>query len=190
EFERRGLWDDTTLAGRVSALGAARPDEVAVIDGGDQARWTYAELTGHAGRLAAQLRDRGVGAGDVVSVQLPNWYEATVVAVATQSIGAVINPLLPNYRARELGHVFATAPPAAIVTPGDYRGFDHRRLVTEVSAATGTRPFHVVARASTAGGGDATLADLLDGPAHPLEVAVTDAAAVSELIFTSGTEAS
>jgi acyl-CoA synthetase (AMP-forming)/AMP-acid ligase II len=190
EFRRRGLWDDATLAGQVAALAVSRPESVAVIDGGDGRRWTYAELAAHAGCLAARLRERRVGVGDVVSVQLPNWYEATVVAVATQSIGAVINPLLPNYRARELGHVFATAPPAAIVTPGDYRGFDHRPLIAEVAAATDVRPLHVVARSSTAEGGDATLHELLDGPAATLDRSSTDAGAVSELIFTSGTEAS
>jgi acyl-coenzyme A synthetase/AMP-(fatty) acid ligase len=77
--------------------------------------------------LAAFLRDRGVDASSFVSVQLPNRYEAAVVATAIQSLGATINPLLPNYRARELQHVFTTARPSAIFTPGDYRGFDHRR---------------------------------------------------------------
>ena len=51
-----------------------------------------------AGRGGA--RARGVAPGDVVSVQLPNWYETVVVALAVQG-AVVVNPLLPNYRRRE-----------------------------------------------------------------------------------------
>ncbi len=190
DFVRRGVWDDATLAGRVADLAASRAEAVAVVDEDGERRRTYAELAGEAGLLSARLRERGVAAGDVVSVQLPNWYESAVVAVAIQSIGAVINPLLPNYRARELTHVFSTAQPAAIVTPGEYRGFDHRRLVADVAAATGVRPLHIVSRAAIGDGGDATLEDLLDGPAVSLDASTVNAEAVSELIFTSGTEAS
>jgi acyl-CoA synthetase (AMP-forming)/AMP-acid ligase II len=190
DFVRRGVWDDATLAGRVAHLAASRADAVAVVDEGGQRRRTYAELAGEAGCLSARLRERGVTVGDVVSVQLPNWYEAVVVAVAIQSIGAVINPLLPNYRARELTHVFTTARPAAIVTPGEYRGFDHRRLVADVSVATGVRPLHIVSGAAIGDHGDATLDDLLNGPAVSLDASTVNAEAVSELIFTSGTEAS
>ncbi|HSO96401.1 MAG TPA: AMP-binding protein [Acidimicrobiia bacterium] len=189
EFARRELWDDTTLAGQVAALAQRRPDAVAVTDESGH-RCSYAELASAAGRLAAGFHDQGIETGDVVSVQLPNWYEAAVVAVAIQSIGAVINPLLPNYRARELTHVFTTARPAAIVTPGDYRGFDHLHLVADVSDATGVRPRRLVVRPSGEDRADVSLDQLLDGPAVPLTAAGGPAEAVSELIFTSGTEAS
>jgi acyl-CoA synthetase (AMP-forming)/AMP-acid ligase II len=123
-----------------------------------------------------------VNPGDVVSVQLPNWYETVVVAVAVQAIGAVINPLLPNYRRRELTHVFTTARPRAVFTPAEYRGFDHRTLVAEVAAETGVAPEHVVL-----GPGGESLDQLLMVRPSGLE-AVAPASAVSELIFTSGTE--
>ena len=102
-----------------------------------------------------------------MSVQLPNWYETVVVALAVQGAGAVINPLLPNYRRRELTHVFTTAAPAAIVTPVEYRDFDHVSLIDEVVAGTGVAPLHVRVRADRAGSG-VTLDDLLDGPETPL----------------------
>jgi non-ribosomal peptide synthetase component E (peptide arylation enzyme) len=135
EYLATGLWDDTTLAGQVTSHAAARPGTVAVIDG--TGRHTYAELARDAGSLAGALAERGVGEGVVVSVQLPNRYEAVVTAVAVQSRGGVINPLLPSYRRRELAHVFRTAMPTVIVTPGEYRGFDHQALVAEVVASTG-----------------------------------------------------
>jgi acyl-CoA synthetase (AMP-forming)/AMP-acid ligase II len=184
-----GLWDESTLAGRVREGAAVDPAATAVID--DTGAYTVGDLAAHAGQVAESWRHLGVGAGDVVSIQLPNWYEAVVVAVAAQSIGAVINPLLPNYRVRELSHVFSTARPAVIVTPGEYRGFDHVDLVREVAGQTGMAPLHVVARSGAGGGGP-----ISGGPVSfesllqsKQDLAAGAAESVSELIFTSGTEA-
>ena len=184
-YEAAGLWDGTTLAGRVSAHAAATPDARAVVDAAG--RHTYGSLAGDAAAVATAMRSRGVAAGDVVSIQLPNRYETVVAAVAAQSVGAVINPLLPDYRQHELANVFRTAPPRMIFTPGEHRGFDHRGLVGAVVAASGApAPAHVVVGDSP--GPDALpFESLLGDGADPLEAGV--ASDVSELIFTSGTEA-
>jgi acyl-CoA synthetase (AMP-forming)/AMP-acid ligase II len=184
DYTARGLWDASTLAGRVALHARERPGDVAVVD--DRGEHSYADLAAHAAALAAEWSGRGIQPGQVVSVQLPNWYEAVVSAVAVQSLGAVINPLLPNYRARELVNVFTTARPAVILTPGTYRDFDHRPLVDTVARETGIRPLHIVVRAEAEGervGFDA----LVGSAADPLEVGRAES--VSELIFTSGTEA-
>ena len=73
-YRAAGHWDTATLAGRVAAHAAARPDAVAVVD--EAGTHTYRELAAAAGRVAAGLADRGVGAGSVVSIQLPNRFEA------------------------------------------------------------------------------------------------------------------
>lgn len=183
-YESEGLWDTSTLAGRVAAHAAARPDAIAVVDG--ERRWTYDALARSAAACASSLEQLGVRAGSVVSVQLPNCYEFAVAAVAIQSLGAVINPLLPNYRGRELGHVFTVAHPVVIVTPGEYRGFDHLALVSEVQAGTGVRVKHVVVGGEPAADGVA-FESLLGASKSPLHAG--HAASVSEVIFTSGTEA-
>jgi acyl-CoA synthetase (AMP-forming)/AMP-acid ligase II len=184
-YEAAGLWDDTTLAGRVADHAAATPDRVAVVDAAG--RHTYASLAGDAGAVATAMRGRGVEAGSVVSIQLPNRYETAVAAVAAQALGAVINPLLPNYRVHELVNVFRTAPPRMILTPGEYRGFDHRPLVGSVVEAAGApAPVHVVVGDSPGPSGVA-FSSLLDAGADAMGTGV--ASDVSELIFTSGTEA-
>lgn len=178
-----GWWDDSTLAARVAQHARSRPDAIAIVD--DSGRYTYAQVTHEAAAIAEFLRGRGVTHDSFVSVQLPNRYEAAVVAVAIQSLGATINPLLPNYRARELNHVFATARPAAVFTPAVYRDFDHRELIAEVASATGVSPVHVVV-------GDRApldyVAALREGGSRG-ELAPGSPTAISELIFTSGTEA-
>src|SRR5437762_2833963 len=180
-----GHWDSSTLAGRVADHARARPDDLAVVD--ERGRYRYGQLRDDASALASFLRDRGVDAASFVSVQLPNRYETVVVAAAVQSLGATINPLLPNYRAHELQHVFTTARPAVIFTPGDYRGFDHRTLVREVAAASGVAPVHVVV-------GDRAFDDQIAyeyciESTAPHDLDAGDAELISELIFTSGTEA-
>ena len=177
-YREQGLWTPETLSSRVADLAGP---SVAVIDRLGARSRTYAELADDAAGLAAQLESQGVTAGDVVSIQLPNCYEAVVAAVAANSLGAVLNPLLPNYRSRELCHVFSTAAPAAVFIPATYRGFDHRALLDEVTAKTGVAPFRVVV-------------DVDDpqpmAPQRPGELRRGSSSAdVSELIFTSGTEA-
>jgi acyl-coenzyme A synthetase/AMP-(fatty) acid ligase len=183
-----GFWDGTTLAGQLARWAAERGDDVAVVDDLERRR-TYAELQRDAALLAANLVAHGVGPGDVVSVQLPNRYEAVVAAAAVQMCAAVLNTLLPGYRQRELRHVFETAGTRAILTPGQYRGFDYRALVDALRADTGMDVHHVML-SGTAGEHDALLEDILAGAGAPAALpALADAAAVSELIFTSGTEA-
>ncbi|HEY1465781.1 MAG TPA: AMP-binding protein, partial [Acidimicrobiales bacterium] len=180
----QGLWDDATMAGRVAHHARAKPDAIAVVDGAG--RYSYGRLCSDAAALGAGLIELGAEPGTVVSVQLPNRYEFAVLAVAVQSIGAVINPLLPNYRARELAAAFTTAAPRVIVTPADYRGFDHRSLITGVSEATGIRPHHVVVGGEP--GPQATAyAEVASSTTGSLDAGRAEA--VSELIFTSGTEA-
>jgi acyl-CoA synthetase (AMP-forming)/AMP-acid ligase II len=192
-YRAAGWWDDATLAGQVRAHASERPDAIAVVD--EAGAWTYAQLAADAALVAASLRATGVGEGAVVSVQLPNRYPAAVAAVAVQGLGGVINPLLPSYRARELTHVFRTARPAVIVTPRTYRGFDHVAMLAAVVAETGVAPRHVVVDVVSddpdagidADDGTTPWEALTSGPAA--ELPTGRAELVSELIFTSGTEA-
>jgi non-ribosomal peptide synthetase component E (peptide arylation enzyme) len=179
-YLRAGFWDESTLAARVRELARSQPDALAVVDDGGR-RETYRQLNAESDRLAGHLRAFGVEQGDVVSVQLPNRYETVVVALAIFKNGAVINTLLPGYRKKELAHVFETASPKAIITPVEYRGFAYGPMIAELRTETGHNLQHL-----TLGGSlDQLLAKPADAPEQKL-----DAGAVSELIFTSGTEAS
>ena len=52
--------------------------------------------------LAAGLRDRGVGPGDVIAFQLPNWVEAAVTFWAAAFLGAVVVPIVHFYGRKEV----------------------------------------------------------------------------------------
>lgn len=185
-YRADGRWTEDTLASMVNAHADRAPDSVAVIDELGAGRYTYGRLRGDAARLAHRLADRGLLAGDVVSVQLPNRYHTVVAAVAIQSLGAVINPLLPNYRAREIAHVVGTAGSRILITPGTYRNFDYLPMVADIRRLSGVDPIHLVDDDRAAP--EMSLGALIDGTDEQRRLGA-GRSSVSELIFTSGTEA-
>jgi cyclohexanecarboxylate-CoA ligase len=125
-YREKGLWRHETLPARFAAVRAAGGDREALIDG--PTRVTFSAFGASVARVAGHLTEIGVGLGDVVSWQLPNWWEAAVVHHAALRIGAVPNPLNMIYRGRELRFVLAEAQPAVLVVPKKFRGFDRASL--------------------------------------------------------------
>jgi len=68
---------------------------------------TYATLSDKVSQAAAALRGMGVARGDIVSIQLPNWWEIAVVAQACGRVGAAVNPLMSIFRERELRYMLS-----------------------------------------------------------------------------------
>jgi acyl-CoA synthetase (AMP-forming)/AMP-acid ligase II len=183
QYVDQGWWDGSTLAARVHQHALDQPEAIAVVDETTDARVTYNQLWTDACRVAAFLGEHTVWPGDVVSVQLPNWYETVAVDLGILVRGAVLNPLLPNYRGRELHHILRTARTKLLFTPDEFRGFDHAALGRDLRESIDTLDDHVVVR----GAGDFWQNVLGRAPAH--REPSTDPAALSEVIFTSGTEA-
>lgn len=183
-YRAAGLWEDRLIDGLLLDAAAAFPERVALVDG--ERRVTYGELAARVERAAGGLHALGVGRGDVVSFQLPNWLEAAVVHHATLRLGAVSNPVTPIYRGREVRFILRQARSRVLVVPDVFRGFDHRamavRLRDELPALD-----HVVVVGEPAPG---TLRweDALDGgSAAPL--GARSPADPALLLYTSGTEA-
>ncbi len=98
-FRETGYWLDKTVDQLLTEAVAKAPDKVAIVadrvDREQAPRLTYKELERLAYRAASSLLRLGVGRGDVVTVQLPNWWEFVVTAFACSKIGAVMNPVMP-----------------------------------------------------------------------------------------------
>src|SRR3978361_274388 len=84
-FYASGYWEGTTPTDLVLAQLDERADKVFVFDG--PTTLTSAQFREQALRLAVGFKRAGVGAGDRVAVQLPNWTEFPVLAVALSRIG-------------------------------------------------------------------------------------------------------
>src|SRR5690625_6836329 len=81
---------------------------------------TFGSVERLARRLAAGLRERGVGPGDVVAFQLPNWREAAAVFWAAAFLGAVVVPIVHFYGARELRYILTASRPRVFITAGRF----------------------------------------------------------------------
>ena len=72
------------------------PDRVAMIEwqgDGNHRHYTYGDLRAHSNHLARELRSRGVGPGDRVSILLPQSFETAVAHLAIYKLGAIAVPL-------------------------------------------------------------------------------------------------
>ncbi len=182
-YRRAGLWSEELIDGFVSALAAdgASASWAAIADGDDS--FTYAELEARTCAIAGALHEMGVRKGDVVSWQLPNWWEAIPLHYGILRRGAVSNPLIPIYRRGEVEFILRQAETKVFVHPPVFRGFDYRQMVAEMAPQLPALRQTVVVRGEPAGG-HAFEAMLQAGAAPEIERAATDPAL---LMYTSGT---
>ncbi|BBK33001.1 cyclohexanecarboxylate-CoA ligase [Stella humosa] len=133
-----GLWDERTVLDDFDRLLAMTPDRLAIVDHnsmtGQASRLTYGELGRRVERIAAGLVALGVGQGDVVSWQLPNWWEFAALHLAAMRIGAISNPLMPIFRERELRFMLKLSGAKVLVMPRSFRGFDHAGMARGMRA--------------------------------------------------------
>jgi cyclohexanecarboxylate-CoA ligase len=131
-FREAGYWLDKTVDQLLTEAVAKSPNKVSIVaDRADRAqsrRLTYKELDDLAHRAATSLLRLGVGRGDVVTVQLPNWWEFVVTAFACSKIGAVMNPVMPILRERELTYILKFCNAKVFIVPKAYRGFDYAAM--------------------------------------------------------------
>src|SRR5690348_11308447 len=97
--EATGEWPQPSLWALLAERVRRTPDRTYVIEGlRDGGRsWSFADLAARAERMAGALLGLGVRPGDVVSWQLPNWFEGAALAAAIDRVGAVSNPILTIY---------------------------------------------------------------------------------------------
>ena len=113
----------------LSDLAFTCADERAVSCAGITLTWS--ELDRYSSGIAQLLQGRGVIAGDVVTVQLPNWIETVASALAVWKLGAVLNPVTPIYRGNELQTIFKLANPKIVMCPEVFAGTDYGEMVSE-----------------------------------------------------------
>lgn len=183
-YRQAGLWRDETLWRAFETTAARFPEHLAIVDGGT--RTSFATLASTAERAAGGLAALGIRAGDVVTVQLPNWHETVVVLLAIARLGAVANPVLPTHGRRELDHVLRQGGARLLVIPGPWRGADHPTLAAAARADSPALEHVVVVRGQPRDG-QLAWSSLAEGPAVPPHP--TDADAVALLMYTSGTSA-
>ena len=182
-----GLWLDRTLHDYFDETVARLPDRVAIVAG--DRRITFGQWAQEATRLAAGLVRLGIRAGDIVTVQLPNWPEMCAIQIALSRIGAVIQPMHMVYRQREMASMLRFCDSRAVILAAEYQGFDHGAALAEIRAELPDLEFAVTVRGRREG--MTTYDDLLtstDGLADYAAAHPAHGDDVFYLNFTSGTE--
>jgi long-chain acyl-CoA synthetase len=160
---------------------------------------TGANVDGDSDALAVALAARGLGRGDRVALFLQNVPQFVIAMLAAWKLGAVVVPVNPMLKERELRYILADSGAKAVISLQDLWNAVGVRAVegTEVVAAITTSPLDYldhpppsaldgVARAATPGAAD--LGELVRAHAgeRPAPVALGPAA-VALLTYTSGT---
>jgi acyl-CoA synthetase (AMP-forming)/AMP-acid ligase II len=116
-----GLWDDRTLGHQLDEALAGHADQEFRIHSGSRP-WvgTFGDLHRRARRLAGALAARGVGPGDPVAFQLPNWVEAAVTFYAAAFLGAVIVPVVHFYGPKEVAYILRRTGVRTLVTAASF----------------------------------------------------------------------
>ena len=198
-YRAEGFWrSDATIVDDLQRGIADHPDRIAVkcwfADGAGPVALSYAELGDRVRRIAAGLVRLGVGRGDVVTLQLPNYWEFIATCLACARIGAVAGPMLSIMRRREATFMTGLTESPVYIGPVEYRGFNHAELSAEVAAAVPTLRHRILIGAAAADPVTPGVAGSLDFAetllADPAGTELPAAAGPDDpayLMFTSGT---
>jgi acyl-CoA synthetase (AMP-forming)/AMP-acid ligase II len=123
------------LSGRIAGRSVAdvlRPwadeqrDRTFLISG--DRRLTYGQVDQQSAALAAALHGLGIGRGDRIALDLPNWPEFIVAMFAAARLGAVMVPLNPRYTVPELQYMLRHSEAAVVVSAENFGGVDYLQL--------------------------------------------------------------
>jgi acyl-CoA synthetase len=184
-YEAAGWWTQDTLGDLLAGSLAASPQAGFYVHSAVRPyEGTFADVEVVARRLAAGLRKRGVGPGDVVALQLPNWMEAAATFWASAFLGAVVVPIVHFYGRKEVGHIVASAKPKVFVTAEEFGRMKYQPdLCTDIPIVALVGPAGGLA---AEGGAELPFDDLLEPVPMPGTLA-TDPASPALIAFTSGT---
>jgi acyl-CoA synthetase len=121
-----GHWTDDTFADFIEREVGATPSlPFRVWSDTHPYSGTIGALYEESLRIATGLVRRGVGVGDVVAYQLPNWGEAVSIIWAGFRIGAVMVPIVHFYGANEVEFILNQSSAKLLVTVDRFGHVDH-----------------------------------------------------------------
>ncbi|MFJ6215713.1 class I adenylate-forming enzyme family protein [Streptomyces sp. NPDC092296] len=182
-----GSYPDLDLYALFRARRIADPHRSAVIDA--KGKLCYTQLDRRARSLAAGLRATGIGAGDVVGIQLPNNRDAVTADLAVAALGAIALPFPVGRGSREALSLLGRSGARAVIAATDHRGTEH---APEPAAPRKELPhLRTVVAAGTAAApeGCLSLAELLRTDATGFTPARPDPDSAARILVSSGTEA-
>jgi acyl-CoA synthetase len=185
-----GAWDDRTLGEFLRDALLKDPDRrFRIWSPTNPHLGTVGEVYEEARHVAGGLRALGLGPGDMVAFQLPNWVEAAITFYACSMIGVTLVPIVHFYGPKELGFILRQSGARALVIVSRIGQRDY--LADLTTARQGLESLeHVVVVGDSAGDAsgyvrfdDLRGAEPVSGPAH------VDPDGPALIGYTSGTTA-
>ena len=184
-----GWWRDDTVGQMIAGAIGQRP-ELTVKIRSSVRPWTgnFADVLDAACRTAGGLRASGIGPGDVVAFQLPNWIEAAVSFWAAALLGAVVTPIVHFYGPKEVAYILRRTGVRAFITADRFGHQDYLATMEEVRAAAPSLEVVAVVGEGPVPSGAVPFDRLLEG--EPITApTVVDPSSPALVAYTSGTTA-
>lgn len=183
ENERPRSWTD-----RIDELAREHPEaEALIFVGAEPEVLSWRDLAWRSAGVAMLFASRGVGMGDVVSIQLPNSVAFVLAALASWRLGATVAPIRPDLPMPERAKLIALSKPVLIATAhGDGANEIAASLIAAARAADPAilPPAPIASPAWMTASGGSTGAPKLIAPS--LDTALSTPGAESAMGFTGG----
>ena len=180
-----GSWPNRTIVDFAMERTSACPHKIQFADGDNEL--SRAQLMDRARRLADYFLSIGLKAGDVVSFQLPNGWEAVVISLATAMTGLVVNPIVPINRDAEVGHILHDAATRVMVIPAQFRTFDYVSMMARLRGGAPKLKAILVTGMPVEGCPFDLFDEVLEKATPLIQPVAVDPDAVKLLMYTSGT---
>jgi acyl-CoA synthetase (AMP-forming)/AMP-acid ligase II len=187
---RRGDVEFGTTARMLRTVAERHGDRVAIAD--DDVVLSYRALADRVDVASRALLARRVARGDRIAIWAPNIHEWIVVALAIQSVGAVLVPINTRFKGAEAAYVLRKSNARLLFTVNGFLGNDYVELLARAGEVLPTLTETIVLRGSTPDGAVAW-AEFL---AHAADVSAEESRRVAasvasedlcDILFTSGT---
>lgn len=186
KYTKEGHWRNKTLYDLFKEVLKKHPNKIAVVDRGNQL--SFQDIENMSNSLASSLRHLGVLKGEVVSFELPNWYQSVILNLALTKLGAVINPIIPIYRDREVTYILKQAESVAIVIPSTFRGYNYVEMLQRIKPNL-PKLRDIIVVGDEVPEGMIALEKLMEGDRSPILPETVDPNDIKLLLYTSGTTA-
>jgi acyl-CoA synthetase len=183
-----GAWDDRTLGEFLRDSLLEDPTRrIRLWSPSNPYQGTVGEVYQEALHVAGGLRALGIGPGDVVAFQLPNWIEAAVTFYACAMLGVTLVPIVHFYGPKEVGFILRQSRARAFVIVSRINQRDYLAELATIRDGLNDLE-HVIVVGDTDDPNHHRFADLrsadsIDGPVH------VDPDTPALIGYTSGTTA-
>lgn len=173
-----------TIGSLLERITARFPDKEALTF--QDRRFTYSELEQQSSALAQKLLALGLGPGDKVGINFPNWPEFVISFLAAVRIGAVAVPLSTRYREYEIRHILRDSTAKALFTVSSFNKFDYLSTLERIRPDLPDLK-HIIASGEEVQAGILPLESILAESAEDRNFPAVEDEALAAILYTSGT---